>query len=271
MSVDIEGATGVVAQKETSEGAYDYERARRYLTRDVNAAIEGALEGGATRIVLHDTHGLNYRNILFEDLHPAAELVKGMPILFFEGLKPEFDACLLIGMHSSPWTPGVLSHLFSSEFFRGVRVNGQPVGEGHVTAAMAGELGIPTVLVTGDNLTAKEMKASIPDIETVVVKKAIHRYAAECLTFEKTLPMIREGAKRAMHKAKKVKPFYYKGPAEVELDLHNPYHASVFAKLLPDVRAEKVTVHYTARDSWDIYRFLTLSLYLINSRLFPDW
>jgi D-amino peptidase len=271
MSVDIEGATGVVSRKETGEGLYDYERARKYLTRDVNAAIEGALEGGATRIVLHDTHGLHYRNMLMEDLHPAAEVVRGTPILFFEGLKPEFDACFLVGAHSSPWTPGILSHHFSSEFFRGVRVDGQPAGEGHVTAAMAGQLGIPTVLVTGDDVVAREMKASIPDIETVIVKRAIHRYAAECLSFGQTLPMIREGARLAVQKAKSVAPFFYKGPMEVELDLHNPYHASIFPQLVPGLRATGVTVHYTARDSWDLYRFLVMSLYLINSRLFPDW
>jgi len=127
------------------------------------------------------------------------------------------------------------------------------------------------VLVTGDDVVAEEMKAAVPEIETAVVKRAIHRYAAECLPFGKTLPMIREAAKRAVEKAKGVEPFTYQGPMDVELDLHNPYHASIFPRLLPDVRAEKVTVYYQAKDSMDLYRFLTLGLYLISSPLFPDW
>ena len=271
MSVDIEGATGVVSNKETSEGAFDYERARRYLTHDVNAAIEGAVEGGATRIVLHDTHGLNYRSILLEELNPAAEVVRGTPILFFEDLRPEFDACFLVGAHSSPGTPGVLSHLYTSAF-REVRVNGVPVGEGQVTAAMAGQLGIPTVLVTGDDVVAREMRSVIPDIEVAEVKRAIHRYAAACLPLEKTGPLIRAAAKRAVQKARQVQPFTYRGPADVELDLHNPYYDAAIARLVPGVSAKGwATLHYRASDAMDVYRFLTLGLYLVNSPLLPNW
>lgn len=165
-SVDIEGASGIVSPKEVFEGGIDFDRGREYLTRDVNAAVEGALEAGAARIVLHDSHGLHQRNLFFEKIHPAAEVVRGTPILFFEGLKPEFDACFLIAAHSSYDEPkGVLNHLFSSMHFRSVRLDGRPVSEGEVSAALAGHLGIPTVLVTGDDVACAEMKRFIPGIE----------------------------------------------------------------------------------------------------------
>jgi len=121
-SVDIEGASGIVSPKEILEGGIDFDKGREYLTRDVNAAVQGALEGGAKRVVLHDSHGLHQRNLLFEKIHPSAEVVRGTPILFFEDLRAGFHACFIIAAHSSYDEPkGVLNHLFSS--LCGMRTN----------------------------------------------------------------------------------------------------------------------------------------------------
>ena len=47
ISADIEGISGVMSPEQTSPGSGEYERARLLMTREVNAAVEGALEGGA--------------------------------------------------------------------------------------------------------------------------------------------------------------------------------------------------------------------------------
>ena len=76
IAVDMEGATGVAHREHLMPGGNDYERARRWLTSDVNAAVEGAVRAGATDVFVNDGHG-NMRNILLDELHEAARLVVG--------------------------------------------------------------------------------------------------------------------------------------------------------------------------------------------------
>jgi len=269
VSVDIEGASGVVSTKETEERAFDYELARQYLTHDCNAVVEGALAAGATQIMLHDTHGYDLRNILLDELHPAAEVVRGLPVFFFEQLQPGYDACFLVAAHAGPHrTQALLSHLYTSRF-QEVRFNGTPVDEGEVTAVMAGSLGIPTTLVTGDDMVCADVKAVIPDIETAVVKYSLSRYAARCLPLGRTHTLLKEAAYRALQDLDQRRPFVYEGPIEVGVLCDTSYHARVYADM---GRAEwdgHKWVCYTADDIWDAYRFLTPGLYLLSSRLMP--
>ena len=57
ISCDVEGISGVVSSEETPRGNKEYERARKLMTEEVNAAIEGALVGGAREIVVNDAGG----------------------------------------------------------------------------------------------------------------------------------------------------------------------------------------------------------------------
>jgi D-amino peptidase len=269
ISVDIEGASGLVSTKETGEGAFDYQLARRHLTHDCNAVVEGALAAGATQIVLHDTHGYDFRNILLDELHPAAEVVRGLPVFFFEQLQPGYDACFLVAAHAGPHrTQALLSHLYTSQF-QEVRFDGTPVGEGEVTAAMAGSLSIPTTLVTGDDVVCADMKAVIPDIETAVVKTSLSRYAGHCLSLERTCAILKEAAYQALQDVDRRQPFVYGGDIEVEVLCDTGHHARLYADM---GRAEwdgHKLVYCTASDIWEAYRFLTLGLYLLSSRLVP--
>jgi D-amino peptidase len=268
-SVDIEGATGIVSTKETREGGIDYQTGREYLTRDVNAAVEGALEGGASRIVIHDSHGRDHRNILLDKLHASAELVRGTPILFFQDIQPGYDACFIVGAHSSySEYKGILSHFFSSANFRHVRLNGKDICEMEHTAALAGELGIPTALVTGDDIACAEIKRFIPDIEVAVVKQALSRFAARCLPFGRTEPLIRDAARNAVKKVKekRIPPYTYSGPQTLEIELTSPYHASVISELTK-AECRSSTVIFETSGASEVYRLLRLVLYLSWSTL----
>jgi len=78
ISVDMEGIAGVVHSDQTSSSGKDYNLARRWTTEETNAAIEGALEAGATEIVVNDSHG-SKRNIIASMVNPAAYLITGSP------------------------------------------------------------------------------------------------------------------------------------------------------------------------------------------------
>jgi D-amino peptidase len=175
-------------------------------------------------------------------------------------------------MHSSYDEPqGVLNHLFSSVHHKSIKLNGTPISEGEISAAVAGYFGIPTVLVTGDDVTCAEMKRFIPNIETAVVKYAISRFAARCLPFARTEPMIREAAKRAVLKAKEgqIAPYTYKGPQDLTVELNTPYRAKTIAELTKAEYLQPTTIKYTASDAMEVYRVLRLVLYLSNSSLLP--
>src|ERR1700736_1495298 len=101
----MEGVAGVVRDEQTAPAGRDYALARRLMTLEVNAAIEGALEAGVQEIVVSDGHWFG-TNLLPDELHPAAELLSGYPRRLYmgEGMGPGFDAAYFVGYHASSGT-----------------------------------------------------------------------------------------------------------------------------------------------------------------------
>jgi D-amino peptidase len=180
ISADIEGISGIVSEEETFMGRSLYPAACRLMTREVNACVEGALQGGATEVVVNDCH-FHGLNIDPEELNPAAKLIRGQPSpIMISGLDASFDALFLIGYHAKKGTPGaILDHTYSSTLVD-IRLNGQEIGELGLAAGVAGELGVPVALVSGDDKVEKEIHAIAPTAEVVVTKKGMERTAAEC-------------------------------------------------------------------------------------------
>ncbi|WBO68446.1 M55 family metallopeptidase [Streptomyces camelliae] len=180
ISVDMEGITGLVDAHDVQPGGRDYERGRRMMAQDVNAAVRGAVAAGATDLLVNDAHG-PMRNILPEDLNPAVRLVRGKPkhMSMLEGLTPEHDAMVCVGYHARAGELGVLSHSFMGHEIEDIWLDGRPVGEIGLAHATAAAMGVPTVVLTGDDSACAEMTAWDPAVTTVPVKYARGRFAAE--------------------------------------------------------------------------------------------
>jgi D-amino peptidase len=178
-------------------GSPEFERAQRLATNDVNAAIAGAREAGATRFFIHDTHWLDEINVLIDELDESAEYVGGQPLLLWEDLSPDYDAAFLIGYHGRAGQPGIMSHVFS-DLICDLRLNGQSAGEGALAAALAGYHDIPTVLVSGDDYVCADMRLWCPTIETAQTKVSITRYATRCLPVKEARASIKDAARRAV-------------------------------------------------------------------------
>jgi len=160
---DLEGASGLVsARAGGSIGIEDtpaYQMVRRFLTEDVNAAVKGALEAGASEIIVNDAHGSTNHNVLPDELHPAARLERPVPGNWTPGLDRRCDAVFLVGAHAMAGTKnGFLDHTQSSAHIFGWYVNGREVGELGQLAAIAGHFGVPVALVTGDRAATIEAK-----------------------------------------------------------------------------------------------------------------
>ena len=183
ISADMEGVTGLVAASELLPEGADYPRFRALMTADVNAAIAGLVAGGAASVLVCDAHN-NSRNILIEDLHPAARLIRGgsKPLGMMEGMEATFAAACFVGYHAMFGTHrAIADHTWDPYAVQAVTINGRLVGEIGLNAAIAGWFGVPVALVTGDDATARETADLLPWAERVIIKEAKGRFAADCL------------------------------------------------------------------------------------------
>ncbi|MGB5933334.1 MAG: M55 family metallopeptidase [Anaerolineae bacterium] len=254
ISCDIEGISGVVSSEQTHMGNKEYERARKLMTEEANAATEGALVGGATEIVVNDAHGKG-RNILVERLNPQAQLISGWPRPWgmMQGIDGTFDAAFFIGYHAQAGTKdSVIAHTVSGRIYQ-VRLNGEPIGETGLNAALAGYFGVPVVLVTGDRLLVEEAKVLLgPSLETVIVKEGYGTRAAKCLSPQRAQQLIREAAERALEGGGE--PFRVSPPLILTVDFARGVQSEM-AELIPGVvRLEGRRVEYTHDDYLTVYR-----------------
>ena len=201
ISVDMEGISGIEKVEECFRGMPGYEPGRRVMAGDVNAAIQGAIDGGADEIVVADSHGYMC-NIRPEDLHHKAKLKSGMKRVLcqFKGFSHRFDAAFLIGQHSKAGTvDGILSHTWIPAF-KDVRVNGLSMGEYGLNGYLAGSYGVPVIMLSGDDKTVEQAGPVLGDIEYVAVKKSVGYFEGEHLPLAEAHARIREAAKRAVQK-----------------------------------------------------------------------
>jgi len=275
IAVDMDGVSGTVSMQESAPWGRDYERCRRWMTMDVNAAVEGALAGGATEVVCHDLHSRT-TNLLWEEMHPQAYLIKGGQggsRHLFQGLDSSYDALFLVGMHvRAGWGRGVCSHtVLGNDLFLDVRINGDDIGEGGIAAALAGHYGVPLALVTGDDLTAEEVKYWQPEVESAVVKYAIDRFTARCPPQQKALETIRQAAERAVCKAPNLTPFTYSPPVKLEIACSTPVIAQRLAYMPGSEWDGHRTVSYVGEDFLETYRaFQTLIFVAYSTRYTVD-
>src|SRR5437763_13065390 len=200
----MEGIAGVVHESQTDPTdpahAAEYGRFRRLMTAEANAASEGALAAGASKIVVNDSNWF-MRNLLAEELHQAAELLSGdpKPRSMVEGIEGGFDAALFIGYHARAGTHhAILDHTYADRIYE-VRLNGKPVGELGLNAALAGVHGVPVALVSGDAALAAEANDLLGGgVSTVIVKEAVSRHAARSVAPALPCRMIRDEVTRAL-------------------------------------------------------------------------
>ncbi len=255
ISADMEGATGVTGWKDVTPGEPAFERFRRILTKDVNAAVEGAFDGGATQVLVNEAHD-GMRNILIQELDPRAEMISGLhkPLVMMEGVE-DCDLVFFVAYHARAGEPGVLAHTLCDELVN-VDLNGEPCSEARINAALAGERGIPVGLVTGDDVICAEAEKLLPGIKTAVVKHAIDNFSARCLPPQASGALIREAARVAVAEQDSLQPYRLNPPFAVRVALREPAQAGAVANLPGIVREGPTTVTFSSDSARDVYGVL---------------
>lgn len=268
ISADMEGATGVTWPADCEPGNPAWERCRRLFTSDVNAAIAGFFDGGASSVVINEAHA-TMRNLLLEDLDPRARMLTGRhkDLSMVEGVQhPGVAGVAFVGYHTGAGTEGVLAHTYLANSITGVWVDGVPASEGYLNSLVAAEFGVPVVLVTGDDLTCRDAHAYAPDAVTVAVKECVTRYAAICSPPAVTFELIREAAARAAALAVRTEPVGARTyRVMVEFDAA---HLAAAADLVPTVRrTDTRCVEFTADTAFTMIRtFKTVTTVAATAR-----
>jgi D-amino peptidase len=262
----MEGITGIVHGDMMSAEGREYDRGRRLMTGDANAAVEGAVAAGAEYVLVADGHG-PMRNIFFEDLHPAAHLVTGSAnardYCQLQGADSRnFDAAIFIGYHAMAKSlDAIAPHTIAGNAVYELRINGRPHGETGLNAAVLGSLGIPVVMVAGDATTTEEARAFLGDaIETVAVKSASGRNAAICRPASVTRPEIAAAAERALSDLGRVQPYIPDTPFRLEVDFLNMLQCERAGRTQGIERTGPLTVSVRGATPWEQYRNLWAGL-----------
>lgn len=242
MMTDLEGVAGVVSFDEQTTPQTRYgEQAKRLLTAEVNACVEGLREAGVADIVVLDGHGAG--GIVFEEIHPEARLIHGKPLAgSWQEELPGSDVALFVGQHAMAGTPrGNLNHTQDSTRITSFTLNGRPIGEIAQFALFAGSFGVPIVFLSGDEAACREAEGLIPAITTAAVKKGLGRNSAVSLSAPKARDLIRSQAARAIarHRAAPVAPLKWPGPYVLEKKFYTTDDADQYRLLA----ATNPTIH----------------------------
>ena len=261
ISSDIEGTAGIVDWQQVRGPGTEYELGRELLTAEVNAAIDGAVEAGATHVLVNDSHS-TMQNIRPRALHHHASYLSGRhkPLYMMEGLDATFDAVLMVAYHGAIGAEhAILSHTYNPAAVWEARLNGIVVGESALNALVALHHRVPVVLITGDQATADEARPFMPDVEAVVVKRSITRFAAESLHPDRACELIAAGAARAVARAGAVGVPTIDLPATIEVTFLTADMAEMATWIRGVERTDSRAVAMTDDDPLRLYRtFVTI-------------
>ncbi|KAB8313448.1 aminopeptidase [Erwinia endophytica] len=268
ISADIEGIAGVMRPEQCSPGHAEYQLARGLMEQEVNAAIDGAFAGGASEVVVADSHA-QMTNLRAENMDPRARLVQGKPrgLSMVEGLQQlRYDGMIFVGYHSAAGESGVLAHTINGRAFYRVKINGEVMGESDIYAAMGAERDTPLWLVTGDDTLEKWIAHYYPSVDYVRVKRAISQTTAESLSPTAACAAIRLAAEQAVKRGRKVQTSRLCSPYTLELMVARPVLGDLFC-LIPGVeRLDAVTVRYSTADMATLVSLLSAFSYLATTQ-----
>jgi D-amino peptidase len=264
LSTDMEGTAGIVDWAQCVGDGPEAAAGRRLLLDEVNAAIGGALRGGATEFVVNDSHS-TMRNLAPEQLDGTASYIAGQhkPRYMMQGLDETFDAIFFVSYHGSMGgTPAVLSHTYNPNAIAEVRLNGAVVGESGINALVAAHYGVPIVLVTGDQTACAETAAVVPSVHTAVVKESISRFAAHSVHPDVACRMIEAAAFEAVRALDAAEPPSLPSPSTLEVSWRTADMAEMATWIRSADRPDARVTRFTDTDFLVLYRTFVTAVFL---------
>ncbi len=228
---DIEGVTGVVNYEQSEPGKTEFAFGQRMFMSDLLAMIGGLNVGGADQIVVYDEHYYG-RNIDIDALPENVTAICGKPPYRTDwagGIDSSFAGLLLLGFHSKRGTNELLHHSYEPDI-KDLILNGVSVGEIGIETAIAGDWGVPLVMISADSAGVKEAEALVPGVSGVNVKESLWTSGGVCFSAKLTARLIREAAGKVVTNPPRVKPWKVVNP-ELKVVLNPGPYLNKFREL----------------------------------------
>lgn len=264
LSVDMEGVAGIATLDQILRGGSGYPRAQLLMTEEASAAVRGAISGGASEVVVADSHGTG-DNLLLDILDDRARVVSGMPrpATMTDGLTSDFDQAVFLGYHAAAGAAGLLAHSFSANF-ASLRLNGSPVSEADINALYAASLNVPVGVVTGDEDICGAAAKAFPQVLTVPVKSSRGYAAAESLSPAAARSAIEQTVADSVRTTGRLTCIEVPRDLRLAADFAVPLYADFAATVPGTERVSAVTVERDADSARDLVR-LIMSWYYLSS------
>lgn len=262
ISADMEGVAGVVTDAQLGPEGFDWQKACDLYTDEVIAVIEELRAGGATEIVVSDSHGTG-QNLRIERLPPGVQLVRSWPrrLGMMEGIdRGEYAGAVLLGYHAGAHNPsGVRAHTMSSAHLFEVAINGRPACEAEISAWLAGHFDVPILMLSGDDAIAAEIEGRIP-CECAVTKRALSFHSALSMTPADAIDALRRTVRRALERRAEIPSTALEGPVTLDLTMQRHRPAELLGYLPNVEQLDAHTVRFVGRDILEASAFFEFVL-----------
>lgn len=259
----MEGTAGVVDWDQVHIGGPHYEYYADLLTREINAAIEGALRAGATEFLVNDSHS-KMANLKPDALAGSARYLSGRfkPMYMMQGLDETFDAVFFVSYHGSMSAKAsTLSHTYYPTAFTEVTINGVVAGEAGINALVAQAYRVPVVLVTGDAVTAMEIEPFCPGVRKAIVKESVTRFSANSMHPEQARALIGEQAFLATKSVASATQVAIERPATLRIQFRTSDYVDLALRVHGVDRTGDLSAEIIGSDPLELYRtFITIVL-----------
>ena len=259
ISVDMEGIGGIGTAEMTRSNGKDYHLGRELMTAEVNTVVSAIIKfNNEAEILVNDSHG-DMQNLNHQDLDPRVLYIQGnkKPYGMVEGLDNSYDAAIFIGYHARAGTAkGFLAHTGSGAV-KGLWLNGQEVGEGGLNTYFSGEMNVPVILASGDDIFTKQF-SKLVNCELVITKHAVTAQVARLKHGTVVKRELFNATTRALKTIGNKKPVKFKNPIEIKLKFSSPSHAEVLQAIPGMEWINGYTVKYKAKNMVEAYALIRL-------------
>jgi D-amino peptidase len=245
---DLEGIAGIDTMEMIDRAGGRYHECCELLMGDINAAIDGACAGGAKHITVLDSHG-GGNNFLAGMLDPRAENDTRPNKKWWGILDASYQGTFFIGAHAMAGTMNAfLDHTQSSVAWHNYSINRRRMGELAQWAIVAGNWGVPMLMVSGDEAAGVEARQFFNPVEVAVVKRGLGRNRAELVETKEARARIREAARKAMALVGKGKPLLPTKPMEIILEYNRADYCDGAAAKEGMERLDARTIRWVTSD-----------------------
>lgn len=259
---DMEGLSGVNHWDQCyhpDDNAPVYLDGLGHLNGDVNAAVAGCFDAGATEVRVLDGHGRNRNKGLrvgMLDARAKKMWVAAFNPLRWEGLDESVAAVAVIGQHAMAGTiNGFLDHTQSTKSICRYIINGQEHGEMSQFALYAGGCGVPLMYASGDEALCAEANRLYPHAGTTPTKRGTGWATCELYPVDEVRANIRRDIAASLRKIDRTKAWKVKTPIEVEVEYAWSELADGPAKIANVRRPHARRVAWFINDQRDIYNW----------------